>query len=224
MPMPPRTNSIAGLILLPLLVASAGCTYTVHPLLKKQDLTGDVDLSGRWKMELTGSETQVAAGQGDGRGQKQQIPLTLEKHDRSTYDVYLDEQFQKEVGKGNWPEAWTLQIGKVGNETYGQLIPRESRPGPPLFSGVPVYYLMRIELSDDTREVRFHPMLDNASDALAEYEKLPHITHEPSVFVRLTVFTGNSSDLQKMVTEHGKTLFSPRPVVLRRDDKASPDR
>ena len=203
------------LMMLPLILVLPGCTYSVHPLLTERDLTEDVDLTGKWELQLPTPNPKTVPNAARSKPEPQRIPLTLEKYDKSTYDFYLSEQFAKASGDDNWPEAWTLQIGKIGDQTYGQLIPRDHPPQHPLFSGIPVYYLGRMELSDNCKEVRFYPMLDNESAVLAKREKLPHITYEPSDFVQLTVFTGSSSDLQKMVTSHGKQLFSPRPVVLR---------
>lgn len=203
------------LVLLPVVAVLTGCTYSVHPLITERDLIKDVDLSGQWELEWPTPPTAgVQPFQSEAK--KHRIPLRLQKYDESTYDVDLGDEYVETSGRDDWPDGWTLQIGKIGDQTYGQLIPRDLPSDPLLFSGIPVYYLLKLDLSDKDSEVRFSAMLDDDTAVIAKKEKLPHITYEPSGFVELTVFTGSSSDLQTMVSSRGKQLFSPLPIKLYR--------
>jgi hypothetical protein len=191
-------------IILIILCSLTGCTYSVHPLLTEKELADDINISGRWQLEISGRDEK----------KKERLSLELDKYDNSTYDVYLDENFVKEnAEKGQeYPDAWTLQLGRVQGQLYGQMIPRDEPAEPPLLNGIPVYIFFRVEVAKN----ELFPMLDNRSAAIAEREKLRHIMYPVSDFVELTVFTGNSAELQEMMIKHGKHLFKPQPVVLRR--------
>jgi hypothetical protein len=197
-----------------MIASLAGCTYSVHPLLTEKELADEVDISGHWQLEMSGRTEE----------EKQRLLLELDKYDNSTYDVYLDENFLKEnAAKGQeYPDAWTLQLGRVQGQLYGQMIPRDEPAGPPLMGGIPVYIFFRVEAAAD--EVKLFPMLDNRSAAIAEQEKLRHVMYPVSALVELTVFTGNSAELQEMIIKHGKHLFKSRPVVLRRARKVDEKR
>ena len=195
-------------------LAVMGCTYSVHPLLTQKELADDVDMSGHWQLEMTGRNEK----------EKQRLPLELEKYDNSTYDVYIDETYLEEnkVKGQEFPDAWTLQLGRVQGQLYGQMIPRDEPTEPPLMGGIPVYIFFRVAVAKD--EVKLFPMLDNRSAVIAEQEKLRHIMYPISDFVELTVFTGNSAELQEMMVKHGTHLFKPQPVVLRREKKIDQDK
>ncbi|MDA9856687.1 hypothetical protein N9D23_01080 [Rubripirellula sp.] len=180
-----------------------GCTASIHPLLTEADLVEQEDLSGRWELEIVGSN------QGN---EKEHLLLEFEKYDTSTYDVFLRSAANKE--NSQLPEAWTLQVGVIKGQRFAQVIPRDLPVGPPLAKGIPVYVFGRVEFG--TNEIKFYGLLDTRCAALADQAKLQHMTYEPSDMVELTVFTMPTEELQKIVIEHGDKMFKAKPVILRR--------
>jgi hypothetical protein len=187
-----------------------GCTGSVHPLLTEENLLEDSDLSGVWVLEVPDKDNKV-----------QKIPVELDGYDTSTYDLLFSEEWLQDHGKTttsgpDFPDAWTFQIGKIDNQLYGQLIPRDLPTGPPAAFGIPIYWFGKVTLGDDT--VEFTPVRDDWA-AVAEREKLPHVNYEPSDFVELTVFTMPTPELQDAVKKHGDVLFKSRSMILRRVKK-----
>jgi hypothetical protein len=180
--------------------------------LTEDNLLKDSDLSGNWTLELPDKD--------DKGGEGGRIPLELTEYGTSTYDLVFPEELFEDQGKNKtsepeWPRTWTLQIGKIDDQLYGQVIPQELPSGPPVAFGIPIYWFGRVSLEKDI--IKFYPLLNTQSANLAEREKLQHMSYEPSSFVELTIFTMSTAELQKMVTEHGEEIFSPKPMILRRD-------
>ena len=185
--------------------AATGCTYSVHPLLEEKDLADEFDLTGHWKMDVAGRNAQQPP-----------LPLEFDKYDKATFDVLPPESPEYK----NMPEAWTLQIGKVKDQLYAQIIPRElPQSGPPLYYGIPVYTFARLEIEAD--RLKFYPLLDNSAAAIAEREQLQHVMLHPSEMIDVTVFTMPTAKLQDMVIKHGKKLFRPEPLIFIRVPKVA---
>jgi hypothetical protein len=197
------------IVILALAASLTGCTGSVHPLLTEKDLLEDSDLSGEWILEIPDKDNNV-----------QRVPIELDGYDSSTYDLLLPEEWvksqrEKKTRGPEWPDAWTFQIGKIEDQLYGQLIPRDLPTGPPVAFGIPIYWFGQVTLRDDT--IEFTPVRDDWA-AVAEREKLPHIKYEPSSFVEMTVFTMPTDELQDAVKKHGDVLFRSRAMVLRKQN------
>jgi hypothetical protein len=200
-----RANTSALLVLACLL---SGCTASVHPLLTEKELVEQADLSGIWELELAVPDKK-----------KQRVLLEFEKYDTSTYDVYLRSQGdasekQENADRTEWPEAWTVQVGRIEEHLFAQMIPRDLPIGPPLVHGIPVYVFGRIELEANT--IKYFGLNDMNCASLAERAKFRPMSYEPSNFVELTVFTMSTKELQKAVISHAEEAFNPKPVILRR--------
>ena len=192
-----------------------GCTGgSVHPLLMEKDLLDSPDLSGTWTLELPGPKNE-----------KQFVTLLLEQFGDS-YDVDIHgsgPENNDDHAKELWQTAaWTLQLGKLRGELYGQLIPRESPTGPPLFRGIPVYVFGRVAMKQN--QLDFFPLLDTGCAAVAKREKLQYMSYEVTDTYDLNIFTMPTTELQKVVVKHGNELFSRRPWVLRRVENVTPAR
>lgn len=203
----PKTNCLTAFVVA-MACFLAGCTGgSVHPLLTEKELIDGPDLTGTWNLELVGPRKDI-----------QYLTLQLEQFDTSTYDVDVQKDALNEKESKSdvdWPrDAWTLQVGKIDRELYGQLVRRDAPVGPPVFRVIPVYVFGRIVL--DRNEFKFFPLLDTGCTAVAEREKLQHMSYELSEFDELTIFTMPTAELQKMVVKHGKDQFSPVPWVLNR--------
>jgi hypothetical protein len=196
-----------------LLLLLPGCTYSVHPLLTENELADDIDLSGTWHLEFPAAkpdaeEKGVPTGNSTTNKKHAPVTVTLDKWDKSTYDMMLGENGDKLVDRKKYPlypETWKLQIGRVDGELYAQIMPQDNLSGPPILSGIPVYTFGRIEVEKD--RIQFFALQDNNSAVLAEQHKLPHVTHSPSEGIDLTIFTGSPKKLRKMVATHGNLLF-----------------
>ena len=195
-------------MLLALVCLMSGCTASVHPLLTSKELLEDSDLSGSWEL--------VSSRPGS---EKDRVLLRFEKHDPSTYDVHLlsreaDSEALECKRRAGWPDAWTLQVGRIDERLFAQMRPRDLPIGPPLIHGIPVYVFGCIELEPDT--IRYFALNDPNCASLAEKANLQHIRYEPSDFVELTVFTMSTKELQKAVISHATEAFNAEPFVLRR--------
>lgn len=184
-----------------------GCTGSVYPLLTGGNLLKDSDLSGEWMLELP-----------DKDGNVQKIKIELDGYDTSTYDLTIPEEWlqsrkQSQSHGLEFPQVWTFQVGKIENELFGQLIPRDLPVGPPVAHGMPVYSFGKLTMKDDT--IEFSAVSDDRA-FIATQEKLPHIKLEPSQFVEMTVFTMPTAQLQENVIKHKDKLFRSRPLILRR--------
>lgn len=205
----PELFSPRRILILTLAACLTGCTGSVHPLLTEKELLEDSDLSGNWILEIPDKDNNV-----------QKIPVELDGYDTSTYDLLFSEEWLKSQGEmktqgPEWPNAWTFQIGKIDDQLYGQLIPRDQPSGPPVAFGIPIYWFGKVTLRDD--DVEFTPVRDDWA-AVAEREKLPHVKYEPSEFVEMTVFTMPTAELQDAVRKHGEALFRSRAFVLRKSE------
>lgn len=197
------------IVILTLAACLSGCTGSVHPLLTEKDLLEDSNLSGEWILEIPDSDNNV-----------QKVPVELDGYATSTYDLLFSEEWLKSQGEKKtqgpeWPDAWTFQIGKIDDQLYGQLIPRDRPTGPPVAFGIPIYWFGKVTLRDDT--VEFTPVRDDWA-AVAERKKLPHVKYEPSAFVEMSVFTMQTTELQDAVRKHGEALFRSRAFVLRKSE------
>ena len=170
-------------------------------------------MSGTWYFESPAARTETEknrAPTGNSTAKKEHAPatVTLDKWDNSTYDIVLGENGDKLVDRKKYPlypETWKLQIGRIGGELYAQIMPLDNLSGPPILSGIPVYTFGRLEIKNDC--IQFHGLQDNNSAVLAEKHKLPHITHSPSELIDLTIFTGSSKELHKMVETQADLMF-----------------
>ncbi len=195
----------AKILLAAWVVCLSGCTGSVHPLLTEDELVEEMDLSGKWEMELVGPKKE-----------KQLVPVELEKYDTSTYDMYLrvEQVAKKKQDTQDFPDVWTLQIGKIDGKTFAQMIPSDPQLGPMLSKGIPVYIFGRLEVETDT--MKFYPPADAKCAALVGREKLQHMTYELSDIVEVTILTMSTEKLQKVIAKHGKEMFNPKPIYLRR--------
>ena len=187
-----------------------GCTGSVYPLLTEKDLLKDSDLSGHWMVEIPAKNGTVS-----------KVPVELARYEVSTYDLTVSQEWIESSKQGRnagntFPEDWTFKIGKIDNQLYGQLVPREELSGLPTIKGIPVYWFGKLALEKDT--LRYYPVINRAGE-VATKEDLPHIQMEPSVFAELTVFTMPTAQLQQAVAKHGDKLFEPKPIVMRKVEK-----
>lgn len=189
--------------------AVSGCTGgSIHPLLRQAELNETCDLSGTWRIELA-----------DGQNADKQLLVELHRYDTGTYDVDLHRIHNLASDRGREiglckVDAWTLQIGKLNGEVYGQIVPRDPPMGPPLLCGVPVYVFGRLAIEKD--ELLFFPLLDLSRSGLAEREQFAHVSYRISEFYDLKIFAMPTVELQQAVVAHRQVLFNPKPWVLRR--------
>ena len=203
----PVRTALRCVFLLIVFCLSTGCTYSVHPLLTDAELVDVFDLTGKWELELVGPNGE----------QKQKIPLELDHYEKGTYDLSGLEHLngpQDSQANEDIPDLWTLKIGKIGDDHYAQFIPLDRPIEPPLFSGIPVHYFGRVELSE--KEIKFHPFVDTDCMQLAKEKKLRHIQYEPSDQVHVTVFTMSTKELQQLVKEHGKKIFAEKSLSIKK--------
>lgn len=180
-----------------------GCTYSVHPLLEKDDYTESLDLSGTWEMERSF------------RGKKERHQLTIEpfsSDDKSSYDLVIN------------GDDYVANVGKIGHDTFLQMTMLDHPiDSPPVLDSIPVYWFARIEKDGDA--IRLYPTNDEWCEKNLGKLNAPHVKHPSSDQPDrpFFAFTMQTEDLQKFVTTHRDKLFSGMPMTWRPVGQTSAD-
>ena len=172
-----------------------GCTYSVHPLLEKDDYTESLDLSGTWEMERTFE------------GKKERHQLTMEpfsSDDKSSYDLVIN------------GEDYVANVGKIGDDAFLQMTMLDHPiDSPPVLDSIPVYWFARIE--KDGNSIRIYPTNDEWCEENLEKLKAAYVKHPSSGQLGrpFFAFTMQTAVLQKFVATHRDKLFSRSPMTWR---------
>lgn len=192
------------LISLAISCAIVGCTYSVHPLFLEKDQIDTSDISGVW--ETNGDSAT-----------KERRTVSIEKHDDSIYEVTIEVPAKNRADSTAPTTAeFTLQVGKIDDQFYGQLIALDGPTGLPLQSGISVYLFARLEI--DEQAIKFFPMINHPIDKLPSDYPVQHVMRNHDNHMELTILTDPSEQLKKLIREHGQVLFQEQPVTLRRKD------
>ncbi len=183
--------------------ALSGCAFSVQPILTKDDLTRDLDLSGIWTQQPPP----------DAKPDFEPIKISLEGYDENTsYDAIYQ----------NAKQEFDLRVGKIGEQRYLQFIRTDLLLGDdaPVLAKLPVYGFARFELKGDELHVfpthtqglqKVHKLLQKHDVAFRDYRSTD--------MLYWCIITDRTSVLQKLVRDHGDELFQEQPYVFRRDQK-----
>ena len=206
-----RTAILLGWSITALLLQ--GCTYSVYPLLTKENLVHNVDLNGNWELvELQTSPKDKPVESKPGSRDS----LKLSGIDgNSTYD------FQVASGTGGATDDCLVKIGKVGESLFVELS-RADPEGPPLKVGLPVYAFAKLEVKPD--EIVLTEIDDRKCREILEKEKLPYLVHlgARNPDVEHTVLLSPTPQLQAFVLKYEKELFTGLSRRLRKQPLPSP--
>ena len=187
-------KTMATLSVLSVIVLS-GCTSSVHPILTNADFTKDVNLSGTWRQH----------SQPDTHRNPAPFVIEADGYNRNaSYDV---------VAAG---QEFTLQIGRIGDGRYMQFIRSDLMPekANPFLASLPVYGFARFERKGE--ELRVYPINDRIIRKLLKNADLPYRNYAPGDMREWCILTAQTSELQTLIRESGKEMFSNSPLVFRR--------
>lgn len=184
-----------------------GCTYSVQPLLTKENLVHDVNLNGDWELvelQVSPQDKPVENKPGKREGLK-----LSGFDDNSTYD------FQMESDQPGETDDYLMKIGKVGQSLFAE-ISREDTEGPPIKVGLPVYVLAKLEVQKEGFVLT--EIEDRQCRALLEKEKLPHMVHlgARNPDIEHTVMLMTTPQLQEFIRKHEAALFTGPKRVFRK--------
>lgn len=191
--------------LLALLIFAPGCTLSVHPVLKKADLSQDVDLSGTWKQRQPSSTDP----------KWQPMVITCQGYeDHSVYDATY------QTGGG---QEFELKVGKIDGKHYVQLIRSDLtlEKEHPILSRVPVYGFARFELKEKNKLHVFPLVHDRDVRKMLQQEKVPYLEYEPSDMLEWCIITAPTAQLQQLIRNKGNELFEKKPIIF---DRIKPDK
>ena len=185
--------------LLALLIFAPGCTLSVHPVLKKADLSQDVDLSGTWKQRQPSSTDP----------KWQPMVITCQGYDdHSVYDAVYQ--------KGG--QEFELQLGKIDSKRYLQFVRSDLtlEKEHPVLSRVPVYGFARFEVKTKN-ELYVYPLIfDRDVRKVLQREKMPYLDYKPSDMLEWCVITASTAQIQELIRKKGDELFENKPVIFDR--------
>lgn len=179
-----------------LVIASIGCTTSVHPLLLKEDLSVDIDLSGEWIRH-----SPVAPGEA-----KEVRRMILKRvGDTAVYDV---------KGEDGEQVFDALQVGKVGSIRIGELRggPRDGHS--PFESGLPLYGFARFEIVNDDLQV--FPVNDVEILRRLTERKASYLVHESGPGAEWVIITATTTELQSLIKAFADDIFASSPIVFKR--------
>ena len=194
------------------MLAIAGCSSSVHPLLTDADFAHDLQLKGTW-------------AQIDPPEIKLRIPrFKCEEFDNNSgYDVALipEDKADPTEERGNKiPREYEMRIGKLSGNYYLQLARSEQiSSGPAFFEGVVTYTWAKVSLDDEV--LKIYPVDDGALERLLPKSGLAHLMHKPSDFARNIVITESTAKLQAFFAKHHEEVFSKTPLTFRRKAESS---
>jgi hypothetical protein len=189
------------MILAPVL---SGCTFSIHPVLTKDDLTKDVDLSGQWERVPPPSD----------KSNSDPYVVVLEGFDSNTaYDAVLK----------NFDQEFEVRVGKIGDQRILQLVRSDLllKDDAPVLAKLPVYGFARFELKGD--ELRVFPVDDQGVRSLLGRQDIAFRDYKPSDMLEWCVISERTSRLQKLIREHCDALFRKEPQQFRRTTPATPE-
>ena len=209
------TNRVFLLVLVLSPAFFSGCVCSVHPILNEADLTTELDLSGRWELDMPP----------DTRGKSSDSPLSDSPHsnakrsDAKKAYSFVAEKYAEGL-ESDYDVIWNGkefhgQVGKLGEEYFLQL--RRSELGPeiaPLLHAVPVYAIARIELSKDGALNLFIIDELKAPEILGD-ARLGYLRYTPSDLVEYFVLTESTSSMQKRFEEAPKRIFAKQIRFVR---------
>lgn len=175
----------------------SGCTFSVHPILNKQDLTTDVDLTGTWKQQLPA----------DAKPRSSPAVVTLEGFDNNTsYDATYT----------NHAQDYEVQVGKIGEQRYlqGMRLDLSLKNDSPVLARVPVYSFAKFEIEGD--ELRIYVVNDRQVRALLKNNDIAFRDYKPSDMLEWCIITERTSRIQDVIREQGDELFQKQPTVFHR--------
>ena len=178
-------------------IATSGCTFSVHPILTKDDLTKDVDLSGTWERVVPP----------DAKSSLQPVVVSLDGYDENTsYDAEYKQTAQE----------FELEVGKIGEQRYLQFtrFDLSLQDDAPLLARLPVYGLARFEVQGD--ELHVFAVDDQAVRKLLKKNDIAFRDYHPTDMLEWCVISEDTTALQKLIREHGDDLFVTQPTVFRR--------
>ena len=186
-----------SLLLVLIVAAASGCTFSVHPILNTDDLTTDIDLTGTWKHAVAEGETE---------------PDDPEKW---TLQGFANNSSYDATGNHS-PQEFIVDVGRLGEQRYLQFTrsDRSLSDDSPILSGVPVYGFARFELEGD--ELRVYPIRDQTVGDLLTKHAVPFRIFAPSDMGRWCIITAETRVLQQLIGEQSDLLFATEPTVLRR--------
>ena len=176
------------LLLVALVAALPGCTFSVNPILTSSDLTSDVDLTGTW-------EQQVPIG---AEPRSKPTVVTLDGYDNnSSYDAVYT----------NHAQAFEVHIGKLDGRRYLQCIRVDLslKNESPILARVPVYGFAKFEVEGD--KLRVFSVNDQEVRKLLKGNDIGFRDYEPSDMLEWCIITERTSRIQKLICEHGDELF-----------------
>jgi len=187
-----------------LALALSGCTFSIHPVLTKDDLTKDVDLSGEWERVPPASDTSNS---------EPYVVVLAGFDSNSAYDAewkYVAQEFD-------------VRVGKIGDQRILQFIRSDLllKDDAPVLAKLPVYGFARFELQGN--ELRVFPVDDRGVRKLLGRQDIAFRDYKPTDMLEWCVISERTSRLQQLIREHGDALFHKEPQRFRRTTNSTPE-